>query len=68
MAIFQSSESWQLEAVIKPVQGAQHHLLISSLVPTARRPQHHVQFSSILTTEELRRLRAVIDDALEAAQ
>jgi len=68
MAIFQSSESWQLEAVIKPVQGNQHHLLINSLVPTARRPQHHVQFSSILTAEELRRLRSVIDDALGAVQ
>lgn len=67
MAIIQSNPSWQLDAVVKPVQADQHHLLITSFVATARRPEHHVQFSGILTTDELCRLRTVIDAALEEA-
>lgn len=64
MANIQSNPSWQLDAIVKPIQGDQHHLLISSFVPTARWPEHRVRFSGILTKGELQRLRDVIDQAL----
>ena len=65
MANIQSNPSWQLDAIVKPIQGDQHHLLISSFVPTARWPQHRVRFSGVLSKEELKRLRDVIDEALD---
>lgn len=64
MATIQSNPSWQLKAIVKPIQGDQHHLLISSYVPTARRPEEQVRFTGIFTSDELRRLRDVIDQAL----
>ena len=66
-AIIQSTPAWQLDVTITPTRYGQH-LLISSLVPTARRPTHHVQFSGTFSKEELRTLRDAIDQSLlEAA-
>jgi hypothetical protein len=65
MATVQSNPSWQLKAVVKPIQGDQHHLLISSYVPIAHRPEEQVRFTGIFTSDELRRLRDVINQALE---
>ncbi len=67
MATIQSSPSWQLKAIVKPIQGDQHHLLISSYVPIARRPEEQVRFTGIFTSDELQRLRDVIDQALGVA-
>lgn len=64
---FQSTQTWQLDATVRPITGQQFHLLISSFVPTARRPEHQVKFSGTFTTDELRALRDVIDQALEVA-
>lgn len=66
MPVIQSNPSWELDAVVKPVKVDQHHLLITSFVPTARRPERQVRFSGTLTTDELRRLRDVLDQALGA--
>lgn len=65
MQTFQSNPSWQLDARITHTPYG-HHLLISSLVPTARRPEHHVKFQGTFTPEELRTLRDVIDEALQS--
>ncbi|TNF62348.1 MAG: hypothetical protein EP306_03635 [Burkholderiales bacterium] len=62
----QQSPGWQLDARIGQTPYG-HHLVISSFVPTARRPEHQVKFSGTFSTEELRRLRDVIDQVLEAA-
>ena len=67
MAIIQSTPSWQLDATITAIGADQHHLKITSLVPTARRPEHQVKFGGTFSTDELRRLRDVIDQALEVA-
>lgn len=64
MANIQSNPCWQIDASVKPVTGDQHHLLITSFVPTARRPEHQVRFSGTFTVDELRRLRDVLDGAL----
>lgn len=66
MAITHPTVSAQLDATVKPLGADQHHLLITSVIPTARRPEHQVRYSSDLTTAELRRLRDVIDQALAA--
>lgn len=63
MQSFQSSPSWQLDARVTITRYG-HHLLISSFVPTARRPEHQVKFSGTFTAEELRTLRDTIDRAL----
>lgn len=39
--------------------------MISSFVPTARRPEHQVKFSGTFTVEELRLLRDAIDRGLQ---
>lgn len=62
---FQQTPSWQLDARIGQTPYG-HHLIISSFVPTARRPEHQVKFSGTFSTDELRRLRDVIDQALES--
>lgn len=62
-AAFQTNPAWQLTAQVKPTPYG-HHLLISSFVPTARRPEHQVKFSGIFSTAELAVLRDVIDQAL----
>lgn len=67
MAITHPTVSAQLDATVKPLGVDQHHLLITSVVPSARRPEHQVRYSSALTTAELRRLRDVIDQALTLA-
>ena len=67
MASVQSNPCWQVDASVTPVGGDQHHLLITSLIPTARRPEHQVRFSGTFTVDELRRLRDVLDQALEHA-
>lgn len=61
----QSNPSWQLDARITATPYG-HHLTISSFVPTARRPEHQVKFSGIFSTDELRSLRDVIDQELQA--
>lgn len=63
MAVIQESSSWQLEASIKPLHDG-YHLVVSSLVPTARRPEHQIKFQAVFTVDELKKLQAVIDSAL----
>lgn len=63
---FQKSQDWQLDARFGQTPYG-HHLVISSFVPSARRPEHQVKFSGTFSTDELRRLRNAIDQALEAA-
>ena len=65
-ATFQQTPCWQLDARIGQTPYG-HHLVISSFVPTARRPEHQVKFQATLSADELRRLRDVIDQALEVA-
>ena len=67
MAITHPTVCAQLDATIQSLGADQHHLLITSVVPSARRPEHQVRYSSDLTTPELRRLRDVIDQALTQA-
>ncbi len=65
MPIIQSNPSWQLAASVQSTpQG--HHLIISSFIPTARRPEHQVKFSGTFSTIELRELQATVSAALEA--
>lgn len=66
MAITQPTVCAQLDATVQSLGPDQHHLLITSVIPSARRPEHQVRYSSDLTTAELRRLRDVIDQALAA--
>jgi hypothetical protein len=66
MQVFQETPSWQLAANVTPTPYG-HHLIISSFVPTARRPEHLVQFSGTFSTTELHALRETIDQALEKA-
>lgn len=65
--IIQSTPAWQLRASITPIRGDQHHLMVTSLVPTARRPQEHVRWQAQLSVDELRSLRDIIDRALVQA-
>lgn len=62
----QQSSSWLLDTRIGQTPYGQH-LIISSFVPTARRPEPHVKFCGTFSTDELRRLHDVIDQALEVA-
>ncbi len=63
MQIFQSNPCWQLAASVQSTpQG--HHLIISSFVPTARRPEHQVKFSGTFSHAELRQLAEVVTRAL----
>lgn len=64
MQTFQSTPTWQLDATVTATPYG-HHLLISSFVPTARRPEHQVKFSGVFSTDELRALRDTISEALE---
>lgn len=64
--IFQQTPDWQLDARIGQTPYG-HQLVISSFVPSARRPEHQVKFSGTFSTDELRRLRDVIDQALKLA-
>lgn len=61
---FQSTPAWQLRASVTPVSGDLHHLMVTSLVPTARRPQEHVRWQGVFSAQELRALRDIIDSAL----
>lgn len=63
MQVFQETPTWQLAAHVAPTPYG-HHLVISSFVPTARRPEHQVKFSGTFTVDELRSLRDAIDQAL----
>ena len=65
MQIIQSKPAWQLAASIQSApQG--HHLIISSFIPTARRPEHQVKFSGTFSTSELRELQEIVSAALQA--
>lgn len=66
-AIIQSAPAWQLRASVTPVRGDQLHVMVTSLVPTARRPEEQVRWQALLTANELRALRDIIDQALEVA-
>lgn len=66
-AIIQSTSAWQLRASITPVRGDQHHVMVTSFVPTARRPEERVRWQAQLSIAELRVLRDVIDQALQAS-
>jgi len=66
-AIIQSTPAWQLRASVTPVRGDQLHVMVTSFVPTARRPEEHVRWQGSFTADELRALRDVIDQALEVA-
>lgn len=65
MSIIQTTPAWQLDARIGETPYG-HHLVISSYVPTARRPEHRVKFQATLTRDELLKLKAVVDEALAA--
>lgn len=61
-----TSPAYQLRARISSTPFG-HHLLLSSFVPTARRPEEQVKFSTTLSRDELLALRKVIDQALQAS-
>ena len=63
MQIVQSNPSWQLAASINSTPFG-HHLILSSFVPTARRPEHQVKFSGTFNDTELRQLLEVVTQAL----
>lgn len=65
-AVIQASPAFQLKASVTSTHHG-HHLLITSLVPHARRPAEHVCWQAMLSDTELRALRDVIDQALEVA-
>lgn len=65
-AIIQSTPVWQLRASVTPARDDQHHFMVTSFVPTARRPEEHVRWQGMFTADELRALRDVIDRALQA--
>lgn len=60
----QSTETWQLDAKVTTTPYGRH-LVISSFVPSARRPAQQVKFQGLFADAELRRLRDLIDQALE---
>jgi hypothetical protein len=63
-AIIQKTQAWQLAASVKPIaQG--YHLMVTSFVPTARRPEEHVRFQGTFTEPELRQLRDLLDQAVQ---
>ncbi|MEO8545226.1 MAG: hypothetical protein ABI434_16695 [Burkholderiaceae bacterium] len=64
MQIIQSKPSWQLAASVQSTPHG-HHLIISSFVPTARRPEHQVKFSGTFSDAELRQLVEAVAGALE---
>jgi hypothetical protein len=64
MSTIQTTPAWQLDARIGQTPYG-HHLVISSFVPTARRPEHQVKFQATLSRGELLQLKAVVDQALE---
>ncbi len=63
MQVIQSNPSWQLAASVTPTPHG-HHLIISSFVPTARRPEHQVKFSGTFSDAELRHLAEIVTRAL----
>jgi hypothetical protein len=63
-AIIQTTPTWRLRASVTPVRDDQHHLMVTSLVPTARRPEEQVRWQGVFSSAELRALRDVIDQAL----
>ena len=63
MPAIHTSPAYELRARIQPTPLG-HHLLLSTFVPTARRPEEQVKFSTTLRREELVALRDVIDQAL----
>lgn len=63
MSTIHASPAYQLRARIQPTPLG-HHLLLTTFVPTARRPEEQVKFSSTLSRDELLALREVIDQAL----
>lgn len=65
-SLIQSTPAFELSADIASSRLG-HSLRLISFVPTARRPEEHLQFQAILSTTELRSLRALLEQALEAA-
>lgn len=60
----QKIAAWHLNASVAPTPYG-HFLTFTTYVPTARRPEEQVKFAATLSTEELRCLRDVIDQALD---
>lgn len=65
-SLIQSTPAYELSADIASSRLG-HSLRLISFVPTARRPEEHVKFQAVLSTVELRALRALLDQALEVA-
>jgi hypothetical protein len=65
-SLIQSTPAYELSADIASSRLG-HSLRFISFVPTARRPEEHVKLQALLSTAELRALRALLDQALEAA-
>jgi hypothetical protein len=63
-AIIQSIPSWQLRASVTPCRDDQHHLMVTSLAPAARRAEEHVRWQGVFSVDELCALRDVIERAL----
>jgi hypothetical protein len=65
-SLIQSTPAYELSADIATSRFG-YSLRLISFIPTARRPEEHLQFQAILSTTELRALRALLDQALQAA-
>jgi hypothetical protein len=65
-SLIQSTPAYELSADIATSRFG-HSLRLVSFVPTARRPEEQVKFQAVLSTAELRTLRALLDQALDAA-
>lgn len=65
-ATIHTSPTFQLHARVQSTSLG-HHLLLTTFVPTARRPEEQVKFSATLSQQELLALREVIDAALVSA-
>jgi hypothetical protein len=65
-SLIQSTPAYKLSAEIASSRLG-HSLRLISLVPTARRPEEHVKFQAVLSSTELRALRALLDQVLVAA-
>lgn len=64
-AIIQSSPAFELHADLTRTEHG-HSLKLISFVPSARRPEQQVKFQGLFTETELRTLRDLIDQAMEA--
>ena len=59
----QATSAYELSVDLRHTEHG-HHLRFISFVPHARRPEEQVRFQATLSTQELRALRSIIDEAL----